>query len=159
MKDLCEKQTNGNLLAQAGFTLVELMIAVVIIAVLAAIALPNYSSSVVKSTRSVAKTHLLDIANRQQEYFFNNKTYANDLTDLGYNSASVGIGKNGDLMAANAAKAVYNLSVSSADASSYQLSAVPINGQVKDINDCGTFSLNSRGVRTASGSMGVDCWN
>lgn len=143
---------------ERGFTLIELMITVVIVAILLAIAIPNYSESVRKSTRSVARTHLLDIANRQQEFFYNNKSYSANLAGLGYAANSVGVGKDGQLVAAGAAEAVYDLSVIAADATSYSLSAAPINAQAND-SDCGTFSLDSAGTKSASGALGAACWN
>ncbi len=151
-------QLNQTVRRDLGFTLIELMITVVIVSILLAIAVPNYSESVRKSTRSVARTHLLDIANRQQEFFYNNKTFANDLTGLGYAAATIGIGKDGEIGAAGAGDAAYNLSVTAADAISYSLSAVPVNAQAKD-TPCGTFILASTGAKSASGALGADCWN
>lgn len=59
-----------------GFTLIELMIAVAVVAILAAIAYPAYTEHVVKSYRASAQSQMLDIANRQQQYFMANRTYA-----------------------------------------------------------------------------------
>lgn len=69
---------------QSGFTLVELMIVVVVIGVLAAIALPSYQNSVRKSRRSDAHSLLMEVANRQEQFFSNNNTYTDDPADLGY---------------------------------------------------------------------------
>ena len=56
-----------------GFTLIELMIVIVIVAVLLAVALPAYQDSVIKSNRSAGRGILLDVASRQEQYFINNK--------------------------------------------------------------------------------------
>jgi type IV pilus assembly protein PilE len=58
-----------------GFTLVELMITVAIIGILAAIAYPSYTNSLVKGTRANAKSVLLDIAQKEQAYLLDTRTY------------------------------------------------------------------------------------
>lgn len=69
---------------QSGFTLVEIMIVVAIIAILASIALPAYTEHVRKGHRAAAQSEMMDIANRQQEFFMTNRVYAESLGDLGY---------------------------------------------------------------------------
>lgn len=59
-----------------GFTLIELMIVVVVIALLAMVAYPSYQNSMRKSRRASAQTHLMDLAQRQQQYFLDNRGYA-----------------------------------------------------------------------------------
>jgi len=71
-----------------GFTLIELMITIVIVGVIAAIALPGYQSSVRKSKRTEAKTELLQVMARQEQYFSENRTYTAVPGDLGYTAAA-----------------------------------------------------------------------
>lgn len=71
---------------QGGFTLIELMITVAIVAILAAIAYPSYTSHIQKGARRAAQAQMLDIANREQQYLLANRSYASytTLTTNGY---------------------------------------------------------------------------
>jgi type IV pilus assembly protein PilE len=69
---------------QSGFTLVELMIVVAIVAILATIALPAYQEHTRRGHRAAAQSEMMDIANRQQQFFLANRVYAGSLDDLGY---------------------------------------------------------------------------
>jgi type IV pilus assembly protein PilE len=60
----------------SGFTLIELMIAIAVIALLASIALPSYRQHVVRSKRSAAQAVMMDLANREQQYLLANRAYA-----------------------------------------------------------------------------------
>ena len=66
-----------------GFSMIELMIALAIIGVLATIALPSYRQYVIRGHRRAAQTSLVDIANREQQYFAANRAFASK-ADLGY---------------------------------------------------------------------------
>jgi type IV pilus assembly protein PilE len=61
--------------AQRGFTLIELMIAVVVIGILSAIAIPNYRNYVQKAERGAAKAVMLNLMQTEERYFTNNGTY------------------------------------------------------------------------------------
>lgn len=59
-----------------GFTLIELMVTVAIIAILAAVAIPSYQQYVIRGHRAAAQAQMMDIANRQQQYLLANRAYA-----------------------------------------------------------------------------------
>lgn len=65
-----------------GFTLIELMITVVVVGILAAIAYPSYQTYILKGNRASAQAFLMDAAQRQQQYFLDNRTYAGDIGTL-----------------------------------------------------------------------------
>ncbi|BBT78877.1 hypothetical protein WP8S18E11_05430 [Aeromonas veronii] len=66
-----------------GFSLIELMIVVAIVAILGTIAYPSYQQYVLTSHRVEAKSMLLNAANRQETYFMDFNQYASSITDLG----------------------------------------------------------------------------
>jgi type IV pilus assembly protein PilE len=66
----------------SGFTLIELMITVTVVAILASIAVPSFMQQVRKGRRSSAKATMMDIANREQQYLLASRTYADTATLL-----------------------------------------------------------------------------
>jgi len=67
---------------KGGFTLIELMITVVIVGILAAVAYPSYQNYILKGNRASAQAFLMDAAQRQAQYFLDNRTYATSLGAL-----------------------------------------------------------------------------
>lgn len=59
-----------------GMTLVELMIALAIVAIIAAIALPSYQAQIINSNRNEAKTALVQLKLQQENYRLDNSSYA-----------------------------------------------------------------------------------
>lgn len=62
---------------QKGFTLVELMIVAVIVAILSAVALPAYSNYVIRGKIPEATTNLSSLRVRMEQYYQDNRTYLN----------------------------------------------------------------------------------
>jgi prepilin-type N-terminal cleavage/methylation domain-containing protein len=67
---------------QAGFTLVELAVVVVIIGVLAAFGVPRFLQSVERSKASEAFAYLAAVRTAQERYHAREGTYCDDLTKL-----------------------------------------------------------------------------
>ena len=114
--------------AQArGFTLIELMIVVVIVAVIAAVALPNYFGSVRKSRRADAITALNQIAQAQERWRANNVSYTTVLTSAGLNVP-------------NPSSGYYTLAASAASGTGYTATATAAGVQLKD-TQCTSLTL------------------
>lgn len=116
----------------AGFTLIELMIVVAIVAILAAIALPSYREHVIRSNRAAAQAQMMEIANLEQQYMLANREYA-DFDTLGY-SLSDGVEDN----------YTPTVTVGSGTVPSFTVTFTAKGGQVSD----GDLTLDSEGNKT-----------
>ena len=65
-----------------GFTLIELMVTVAIVAIITAVALPSYQNSVIKSRRADAMAGIAAIQQSQERWRGNNQSYSTSLTEL-----------------------------------------------------------------------------
>lgn len=155
----------SNVRTQPGFTLVELMITVVIVSILAAIAIPSYSTYIQKSRRTDAKATLLNLASLEERYFSTNNSYTNLPANLGYpvgtaTPFAVGSGYY-NITVLNAVAAVPPVNATSVGTPAlYNITATAIGSQANDVL-CATFSINSAGVQSATGTdpnPNVDCW-
>lgn len=124
---------------QRGFSLIELMIAIVIIGVLAAIAYPNYQAYVIKSNRAAAQSAMMDIANRQQQLLLANRAYT-AAADAAAFQASTGYVLPTDV----AAKYGFSITLGAGAVPSFTITFVPTGAQTSD----GNLMLDSQGVKT-----------
>ncbi len=120
-----------------GFTLLELMIAVAVVAILASIAYPSYQSHLISSRRASAQSHLMDIAQREQQYFLDARSYASDLTTLSMTTPS-------DV------SSYYTIAIATSSSAppTFTVTATPVTGtsQASD----GALSINNTGTKTSS---------
>ncbi|HEY1898539.1 MAG TPA: type IV pilin protein [Steroidobacteraceae bacterium] len=146
-----------------GFSLIELMIVVTIIAILGAIAVPMYNSSVRKSRRTEAKTALLDLAAREERYFGTQNIYSNSPIALQYVASG---GAAAWPVSIGSYYSISSVTVSPATATqpaTYVLQITPSAGssQLQD-TACQTFQLDQTGARTSTDNGGADstatCW-
>ena len=140
-----------------GMTLIELMVAVAIVAIIASLAVPSYSAYVTRSKRAVGKSALSLVADQQEQFFLDNKRYADDLTEIGYDSEKIGVDESGQAVAADADDRVYVISLDDTSATTYTIEATPQLAQADQDTACGTLSLTQAGQKLQSGD-GTDCW-
>ena len=148
---------SDNMNKQGGVTLLELLIVVAIVAIIGSFAYPSYMEHVVNTKRTIATSTLLQVADRQQQFFMDNKRYAANLTNLGFGANPLTIADDGMASAAGDADSVYTISLSNVTATTYTLTAAPLHGQASRDTDCGSLTLTQAGAKGNSAG-GADCW-
>lgn len=137
----------------AGFTLIEVMIAVAIIGILAAIAYPSYQEYINKSRRAEAQVALLELSQFLERHYTAKGGYL-------INGTSGGSGPVLPFTKAprDGTQEFYTLSLNAVTARTYTLQAAPKNGMAGD--KCGTFTLTNTGKKAVSGGTAgtPDCW-
>jgi len=128
---------------QLGFTLIELMVALAVIGIIAAIALPSYREAVNKGHRSEAIQALSDMTLKQERYRSNNATYA---TCDALVSPSTCTSYNNGLT-------YYTIAVSGNTGTAYTVTATPKGAQTGDRCGTYTFSMNN-GTLSKSAASG-----
>ena len=131
--------------ATAGFTLIELVIAVAIVGILAIIAFPSYQDHLRKGRRSAAPSFIIDVAARQQQYLIDARSYAAGAGALGTLNLAV---------PADVSR-FYTVTIDPAVPTlppSYTISATPIAGSAQ-IPD-GVLTLDHQGAKTRNGQAG-----
>ena len=128
----------------AGFTLVELIVAMVVMAIISSVAIASYRNFAMEGRRATALTALTDAASRQEQFFLNNKTYSGTVGSGGLNVTTTIDG------------GYYILSIATATTACplnrcWQMSAAPVGNQAED--SCATLSVDSDGSKTPNG-----CW-
>ncbi|MEN8196841.1 MAG: type IV pilin protein, partial [Pseudomonadota bacterium] len=99
MKNDSRLRQSGGRVRQTGVTLIEMMVVVVILAIIVAFAYPSYAQFIVRAKRSAGKSMLLQVADRQQQFFMDNKRYSGSLMALGFPADTFMIGDEGAFLA------------------------------------------------------------
>jgi type IV pilus assembly protein PilE len=150
-----------------GFTLIELMVVVAVIAILAGIAYPSYTRYIVDARRTQAQGILLQVASLQEKF----------LTQCGYYGAAFagappatltcgggpGAGNIPMLAAHPDIQNDYMLAIAPGPSGDfrrdYQITATPIGTQASRDTDCGSLTLDSRGTKGQTGpNTAGRCW-
>jgi len=146
-----------------GFTLIEVMITVAIVAILASVALPSFLDSIRKSRRTDAFNAIASVQQAQERFRSNRSAYAGSLTN-----AATGAPPGLALASARTTKGYYDLALSGVDASGYTVTATAVSG-TSQANDTRCLLLGARvaaggNLSYGSGSSSIDwtdanqCW-
>lgn len=128
-----------------GFTLIELMIAIAIVGILVAVAVPAYQDSVRKARRGQAKALLMEISQQAERFRTVNGTY------VGFDIPA------GMRVSPQQGTVYYAIAINGRSVNGYTLSATPQGPQAQD-SLCGTLGLNAAGAKTAATSDVSRCW-
>lgn len=134
----------------AGFTLVEILIAVAVISILATIALPLYDRQVQKARRTDGRAALSNIALAQERFYTVNGSYTTNLANLDISS---------DLQGGNSEEGYYTLAISTTNATTvpdFTITGTATSAQSGD-SDCTAMNLTHLGVKGGSPANNL-CW-
>ena len=126
----------------SGFSLVELLIVLAMVGILVNISYFSYIGHVTKVRRSNAVIVLIDLASRLEQYYSEHYTYVG-----------------AELKNMLKVNKFYQLEITSADADSFLIKAIPIGVQAQKDHKCGTLILDNLGNESIGGTGIVgDCW-
>ena len=136
-----------------GFTLIELMVVLVVVGILAAIAVPQYSAHVARTNRAEAKAALMGAAQWMEQRFSANGTYCSTADDCSTNPLPTSM-----RTVPATGSAVYELTVTNLADATYTLTATPASTGKMSGDACGAFTLNQLGQRGQGGLDEASCW-
>jgi type IV pilus assembly protein PilE len=132
----------------AGFTLIELMVVILVLAILAGIAYASYENATIASRRKAAAVCLLEASQFLERYYTTNLTYVGAVIPA--------------LPCRAELAASYQIPAPTLAATTFTLSIAPVAGSrqaAKDGAKCGTLGLNQAGTKTRTGSAALgECW-
>ncbi len=141
----------------AGFSLIELMIALAIVGIITAVALPSYQQSVLRSGRTDGKSALLQVAANQERYYSDKNWYSTDARPLTGDAVFVSSDGLYQMAVAICAGGIVN-PLKATEISCFTATATSQGNQANDI--CTTLTLDNIGSRgfTGVGATLAECW-
>ncbi len=131
---------------QRGFSLLEILLAVLIIGILASAAYPLYTDYVIKTKRSEAEMGLLQLASAMEQYYTRHNHYQ------GATLAKLA-------MPTTTEHGYYRLAIRKLTPTTFELAAIPQGAQQRQDANCGTLTLDHVGRKGVSGPGTIaDCW-
>lgn len=131
-----------------GYSLIEILIALAIVGMLAAFAMPSYQAHIVKTHRSDGKAALVELANRMDSYFLDNLAYPATVSEVRSSDFSE--------------EGLYKLSIANRTNASYVVIATALNQQAIADPDCIILAMDSTGSTGTLGGTAVaaapSCW-
>jgi type IV pilus assembly protein PilE len=144
-----------------GFSLIELVVAMLIAAILVAVAVPGYNSYVRKARRTDAKTAVMDLASLEERFYSTQNKYSVTGSDLGYAGFPASVGTYYTINVTT----LTSLIPTATSVGTYTITATAVGDQVKDLQ-CQTLSVTQAGVQSATDSTGTSsaaitqtCWH
>ncbi|OHC71310.1 MAG: pilus assembly protein [Rhodocyclales bacterium GWA2_65_20] len=127
---------------QRGFSLIELMIAVVIVGLLAAVAFPSYQDYIRRGNRSAAQSFMTSVAQKEEQYLLDARQYAAVASNAGFSALGLAV--------PTEVSKYYDLTVApvGGDAKTYLIQAVPVTGTTQASD--GTLQLDNAGTKSPS---------
>lgn len=142
----------GNVMKNRGFTLIEMLITVAIVAILAAIAVPSYQQFILKSRRSDGMSALLKLQLEQEKFRANCRYYAGTLA--GVDSCGADSANSSLNFSSTSEDGYYNIAINESTGNHYIITADPIGPQAAD-SDCDPLTYEyPAGIKSP-----VDCWD
>ncbi len=128
--------------ATRGFTLIEVVVVMAVVAILATIAIPSYSEYILRSHRSSAQSFISDVASRQSQFLLDRRSYAGTVAAL-----------NMTVPADVAQRYTVAIAPVVGPPAGFLVTATPTGPQATD--RCGVLTVNQANNRTA---IGTRCW-
>ncbi len=137
-----------------GLTLIEILIVMVVLSLLLLTAMPRYAEQVQETYRILARAELRKVVLKQEQFFIEQRTYADRLSALGYPADSYLLARNGEIQSRTGGQGIYRITMEAAG-EGYRVRASPL----KPDRRCGVLTLDRLGIRGASAPGGVEaCW-
>jgi len=127
-----------------GFSLMEVIVVMVMLGILAAIAIPNYSEYIRRGHRSAAQAYLLDLASRQVQFYLDRRVFADNVAALNLTAPTE-----------IANRYTVAIAVAAGPPATFTITATPTGTQAGD--RCGDLTIDQTGARGASGAT-TGCW-